>query len=93
MQAELAEKDISVSGMLFLIEDSGIAIASSVKARGGIQEVLTHTEDLALEAGLLSEEDTKGRGILLPNAPSLMRRHAHSSPVTPYRSVPPGTSA
>ena len=85
MQAELAEKDISVSGMLFLIEDSGIAIASSVKARGGIQEALTHTEDLAL--------DTKGRGILLPNAPSLMRRHAHSSPVTPYRSVPPGTSA
>ena len=42
---------LGISGRLFIKRDSELPIAGSVKARGGIYEVLKHTEDVLIEEG------------------------------------------
>lgn len=58
MQKTLEEEyQTELPGRLFLKMDSHLAVAGSVKARGGIYEVLKHAEDLALAHGKITSSD------------------------------------
>lgn len=58
MQQALASHcNLELPGRLLLKADNLLPISGSVKARGGIYEVLKHAETLAIDHGLLSMDD------------------------------------
>lgn len=50
-------EEAKLAGRLFLKRDSDLAVAGSVKARGGCYEVMKHSEELALAQRLIEKRD------------------------------------
>lgn len=61
MQAALNREGCGLRGRLMLKMDSHLAVAGSVKARGGIYEILKYAEDLALSHGKITPGESYER--------------------------------
>ncbi len=57
LKVDSLKKVLGCSGNLYIKADDSLPVAGSVKARGGVYEVLLHAEQIALQAGLIAEGD------------------------------------
>lgn len=76
MQAAIERReDIRIPGKLWVKMDAELPISGSIKARGGIYEVLHHAEWVALDAGLITR-DSDYRELDSPEARELFAEHS-----------------
>lgn len=74
MQRALCEER-DIPGRLLLKRDGDLPVSGSVKARGGIYEVLKHAETLALAAGILKNPEADHAALLSADAQACFGRH------------------
>jgi len=75
MQAELSARfGTELPGKLWLKRDDSLPVSGSIKARGGIHEVLQVAERIATEAGLMAETDD-ARVLMTPEARDVLSAH------------------
>ena len=75
MQAELGSRfGAELPGKLWVKRDDSLPVSGSIKARGGIHEVLQVAERLAVEAGLMGPEDD-ARVLMTPAVQEVLSKH------------------
>ncbi|HIX01554.1 MAG TPA: D-serine ammonia-lyase [Candidatus Ligilactobacillus excrementigallinarum] len=74
MQAKI-EENHEFHGQLYMKMDSDLPVAGSIKARGGIYEVLKHAEDIALQEGLLKSKEDDYTKLATPAAKELFSQY------------------
>lgn len=74
MQAQLEKKHV-LHGQLYMKMDSDLPVVGSIKARGGVYEVLKHAEEIALEKGLLSSKEDDYTKLVSPEARKLFGKY------------------
>ncbi len=75
MQAELGKRfGAELPGKLWVKRDDSLPVSGSIKARGGIHEVLQVAERLAVEAGLMGPDDD-ARVLMTPAVQEVLSKH------------------
>ena len=75
MQAELGSRfGAELPGKLWVKRDDSLPVSGSIKARGGIHEVLQVAERLAVEAGLMGPDDD-ARVLMTPAVQDVLSKH------------------
>lgn len=75
MQAELGSRfGAELPGKLWVKRDDSLPVSGSIKARGGIHEVLQVAERLAVEAGLMGPDDD-ARVLMTPAVQEVLTTH------------------